>query len=378
MNGMRWSKWKPALGALVIGLGMMSELAVAQGSRGSDETPLGATMSGQTTLEDGAGQIEAKLLSGLAVKEAASTIVDAIGTDFSNLTVVVLPVAKDAEDSSPVVGAAGWDVLQGANQVPVVDDMVRVRDALDQFRQRHAVIARNGARACRAGDRQPEKGFESQLESITGVLQVATPLLNLFKQDFIYQGLRARVREGMLVTAVRGEIVARRTSVSAVPPGGSSTFREAVELVGGQLQPLPEAARCGEKDGGAETARAALATEFENFRSELSGAGSVDGMTRIDAAEDQLRRYGPRPATLVLAIDADGASMVQRKNLVTMFGAETTTVSSGVVVSYEFYEPQSGGLASLRAAGVLSCVSGAVGIRDIHKAKRIKSRATCF
>lgn len=378
MNGMRWSKWKPALGALVIGLGMMSELAVAQGSRGSGETPLGATMSGQTTLEDSAGQIEAKLLSGLAVKEAASTIVDSIGTDFSNLTVVVLPVAKDAEDSSPVVGAAGWDVLQGVNQVPVVDDMVRVRDALDQFRQRYAVIARNGVRACRASDRQPEKGFESQLESITGVLQVATPLLNLFKQDFIYQGLRARVREGMLVTAVRGEIVARRTGVSAVRPEGAATFREAVDMVGGQLQSLPEAARCGEQDGGAETARAALAGEFENFRSELSGAGSVDGMTRLAAAEDQLRRYGPRPATLVLAIDADGASMVQRKNIITMFGAETTTISSGLVVSYEFYEPQSGGLASLRAAGVLSCVSGAVGIRKIHKAKRIKSRANCF
>jgi len=98
----------------------------------------------------------------------------------------------------------------------------------------------------------------------------------------------------------------------------------------------------------------------------------------LGAAEDQLRRFGPRPATLVLAIDADGASLVKRSNLVTMFGAESTTVSSGIVVSYEFYEPQSGGIGALKAAGVLSCVSGAVGIRAMHTAGKIRDRATCY
>lgn len=70
--------------------------------------------------------------------------------------------------------------------------------------------------------------------------------------------------------------------------------------------------------------------------------------------------------------------MVKRTNIGTMFGAETTTISSGIVVSYEFYEPQSGGIGSLKAAGVLSCVSGAVGIRAMHTADKIRNRATCY
>ena len=98
-----------------------------------------------------------------------------------------------------------------------------------------------------------------------------------------------------------------------------------------QLKALPPQASCGDGDGGAEAGRAKLAAEFEGFLGELSGPGSQGSSSLIEAAEDQLRRYGPRPATLVLAIDADGASLVKRSNLGTMFGAESTTVSSGIV-----------------------------------------------
>ena len=349
----------------------------------SGGTPLGASMTGLTKFEGkDVGRIEARLLTGVAVKQAARWIVDATGTDFSSLTMVVLPVPKEAQDSASTVGGMGWDVLQGADQLPVVADMVRVRDRLDRFAQRYAGIVATGTKACRANvqGELTDKGVIDQLGSINSVLGAATPLLNLFKQDFIYEGLNARVREGMLVTAVRGEIAARRkpATAPAANAGGAETFRAALETLGDQLKALPPQASCGDADGGAEAERARLATEFEGFLGDLSGPGSQGSASLIDAAEDQLRRFGPRPATLVLAIDADGASLVRRSNLGTMFGAESTTVSSGIVVSYEFYEPQSGGIGSLKAAGVLSCVSGAVGIRAMHNADRIKTRATCY
>lgn len=375
--------WMPALAVLAAGSLLASDAAVAQDYEArrtsSGETPLGATMTGQTR-RDSAGWIEAKLLSGLVVKEVARRIVDATGTDFSSLSFVVLPVPKEAQDASSTVGGMGWDVIQGADQLPVVADMVRVRDRLEQFRQRHGAIAQAGVRACRAHAQAelPNKGVVDRLDTITGALHAATPLLNLLKQDFYYQGINAKVREGMLVTAVRGEIAARRKPPTAVQTGGAGNLTQAVDAVGQQLGALPEAARCGDADGGAEAARAALAVEFDAFRNDLAGPASVPGMSLLAAAEEQLQRYGPRPATLVLAIDADGASLVERKNLTTMFGAESTTISSGIVVSYEFYEPQSDGLGSLKAAGVLSCMSGAVGIRAIHEAKKIRSRAACF
>lgn len=343
-------------------------------------TPLGATMTGETTLKDDAGKIEARLLTGVAAKQAARRIVDDIGTDFSSLTVVVLPVPKEAQDSPSVVGGAGWDVLQGTDQLPVVGDMVRVRDQLDRFGRRYAAIAAAGVRSCRSSA-QPDRGEKDVLGTIGSIitgLETATPLLNLFKQDFLYQPISTRVRDGMLVTAVRGEIAARRKSAPAPAATGPQTFGEAIDALGSRMAALPAEARCGENDGGAETARAALANEFEGFLGELSEPGLVPGYSTFAAAEDQLRRYGPRPATLVLAIDADGASLVKRSNLGTMFGAESTTVSSGIVVSYEFYEPHSGGISSLKGAGVLSCVSGAVGVRAIHNARKIRSRATCY
>lgn len=338
---------------------------------------LGATMTGQTK-SDGSevGRIEARLLTGVAVKQAARRIVDATGTDFSSLTMVVLPVPKEAQDSSSTVGGMGWDVLQGADQLPVVEDMMLVRDRLDRFGRRYAGIVATGTSACRANvqGELTEKGVIDQLGSITNVLNAATPLLNLFKQDFVYQGLSTRVREGMLVTAVRGEIAARRKPPVVVASGGAQTFQDAIDALKRQLASLPEQANCGD----AESERAQLAGEFEGFLGELSGPGSQNGSSLIGTAEDQLRHFGPRPATLVLAIDADGASLVKRSNLGTIFGAESTTVSSGIVVSYEFYEPQSGGIGSLKAAGVLSCVSGAVGIRAMHNASRIKTRAICY
>lgn len=344
---------------------------------GGSGTPLGATMTGQTTLAGSdVGRIEARLLTGVAVKQAARWIVDATGTDFSSLTMVVLPVPKEAQDSSSLVGGMGWDVLQGTDQLPVVQDMILVRDRMEGFRQRYAGIIAEGAKACRASVQAElsEKGVIEQLGSITNVLSAASPLLSLFKQDFIYQGLSTRVREGMLVTAVRGEIAARRKATVAPASGGARTFAEAIDDLGQRIASLPEQANCGN----AETERAKLANGFEAFQSQLSGPASQGSASLIGAAEDQLRRFGPRPATLVLAIDADGASMVKRTNIGTIFGAESTTVSSGIVISYEFYEPQSGGIGSLKAAGVLSCVSGAVGIRAMHNADRINERATCY
>lgn len=380
MNTLRNGRWMAVLAGLAATTITLPGGAAAQDTA----TPLGATMTGKTTLGNDAGKIEARLLTGVAVKQAARRIVDATGTDFSSLTMVVLPVPKDAQDSSAIVGGMGWDVLQGTDQLPVVEDMIRVRDALTQFSQRYGAIAAAGTRACRANvqGELTDKGVIDSLGSITSVLNAATPLLNLFKQDFIYQGLNARVREGMLVTAVRGEIAARRKPPAAPSATGPQTLREAVDATGRQLATLPAGAVCGagdgKDDGGAEADRAALASKFDAFLADLSGPGSVAGTSLIGAAEDQLRRFGPRPATLVLAIDGDGASLIQRSNLITLFGAETTTVSSGVVVSYEFYEPQSGGIGSLKAAGVLSCVSGAVGIRAMHNADKVRTRATCY
>lgn len=388
----RWI-WKPALAMTAAALAAVVGPARAQDyetQASTTATPLGAQMTGQTKRSDSAGWIEAKLLSGLVVKEAARRIVESTGTDFSSLSFVVLPVPKEAQDASSTVGGKGWDVIEGADQLPVVTDLVLVRDSLDRFRQRYGVIAANGARACRSSV-QPEKGIGSgvigevgsggknivgQLGEITGIMNAATPLLNLLKQDYFYHGLHTGLRDGMLVTAIRGEIAQRRKPVDKTG-GGAQNLTQAVDAIGQQLTALPGTARC-EEDGGAEAARAALAAEFDTFRNDLAGSGSVAGMTLLAAAEDQLRRYGPRPATLVLAIDADGASLVERKNLFTMFGSEAVTVSSGVVVSYEFYEPRVDRMDSLRSAGVLSCMSGAIGIRSIHKAKKIRSQASCF
>lgn len=376
MNRLGATGWMAATTALALAVVPLPGQAAAQ----DGATPLGATATGQTAFGNDVGRIEARLLTGVAVKQAASRIVDAIGTDYTSLTMVVLPIPKEAQDSASTVGGMGWDVLQGADQLPVVEDMVRVREELTRYTQRYGVIATAGAKACRANvqGELPDKGVIDQLGSITSVLNAATPLLNLFKQDFVYQGLSTRVREGMLVTAVRGEIAARRKPPVAATASGPQTLREAVEATRRQLAALPPAATCGDGDGGAETARSVLAGEFDAFLGELSGPGTQAGSTLLGAAEDQLRRFGPRPATLVLAIDADGASLVKRSNLVTMFGAESTTVSSGIVVSYEFYEPQSGRIGALKAAGVLSCVSGAVGIRAIHTADQIRNRATCY
>ncbi len=385
--------WKPMTALAAATLAAATGPARAQdyeAQASTTATPLDAQMTGQTKRFDSAGWIEARLLSGLVVKEAARRIVDSTGADFSSLSFVVLPVPKEAQDASSMVGGKGWDVVEGADQLPVVTDLVLIRDSLDQFRQRYGVIAANGTRSCRASV-QAEKGFDGggfgkveseskdivgQLGEITGIMNAATPLLNLLKQDFFYHGIHTNLRDGMLVTAIRGEIAERRKS-GGKTAGGARNLTQAVEAIGQQLAALPTAARC-EDDGGAEAARAALASEFDSFRSELAGPGSDAGLTLLAAAENQLRLYGPRPATLVLAIDADGASLVERKNLFTMFGAEAVTVSSGVVVSYEFYEPRLDRMDSLRSAGVLSCMSGAVGIRAIHKARKIRSRASCF
>ncbi|WP_144039892.1 hypothetical protein [Novosphingobium sp. TH158] len=337
-------------------------------------------MKGETTVEAEAGKIEAKLLSGLAVKNAAKRIVDEIGTDYTNLTFVVLPLPKDETASSDYVGGAGWDVLPNLESLPKLNDMLQLREDLDGFKMRYASIVAAGTKACKPALQSEaiDKSITGSLGSATSVLNAATPLLDLFKQDFTYGGHSLRIRDGMLVSAIRGEIAKRRKPLApSAASGGARTFAAAMQMLERELSALPTAARCAE-DSGAEQLRKELADEFARFRADLSWPGSEEGLTVLEAAEKQLRQFGPRPATLVLSIDASGATTVKKKNLFTMFGAESLTVSSGVVVSYEFYEPRSGGVRSLRAGGVLSCMSGAVGFRAIHKGRKVTSQATCY
>lgn len=364
--------------ALTISPGVVN----AQGDNNA-KTPLGANFEGKTQIDSGSevGRFEGRLLSSVAVKQAAKQIVDATGTDFTSLTIAVLPLAKaEGATDADMIGGDGWDVLQSAEALPVVDDMVAVKERLDDFRLRYGSVVASGIRSCKADFHMESanKGIGGTLESITGVLNAATPLLNLFKQDFTYGGFKLGLRPGMLVTAVRGEIATRRRVASAAAGAGGLTMTEAVDSVERELSALPDAARCETSANTAEAARAQLAAQFDAFRAGLSRPGKQAGLSIIEAADDQLMHFGPRPATLVLAIDASGSSVVERRNLTTMFGAESVTVSTGLVVSYEFYEPKSGGVRSLKAAGVISCLSGAVGIRSIHKAKEVRSRSGCL
>ncbi len=337
---------------------------------------LGNSATGVTTAKDNAGKIEASLLAGRVVKEAASRIVDDIGTDFSSLTFVVLPVAK-TENPDDVIGFDGWDVLGAVKDLPVVADMVTVRDELQRFRHRHAVLSARAADRCKPAY-QGEKSISSVITGINSTLTAAAPLFDLLKQDFTYSNIKIGMRDGMLVTAIRAELIERAKPSSAGQSAGASSMLEAVEDTERLLASLPKPALCPDfvTENNAELAK--LKNAFASFRRSLDGPASISGKTLLAAAGEQFRRYGAKPATLVLAIDAVGASMVEKKNLFTMFGAEAVTVSTGIVVSYEHYEPYSGGLRSLKNAGVLSCMSGAMGIRALHKAKDQHTRAICF
>lgn len=352
----------------------------------AEDTPLGAEMTGSTELEDDAGWIEARLLTGIVAKQAAREIIADIGIDYTSLAMVVLPVPKDSEDSTSMVGGRGWDVIDAADRVPVVADMVKVRDRVDGFDRQYDSIAAAAGQACKKSDFTPmfesgNKGFDAIAGAITGSLNAATPILSLLKQDFVYQGLDTHVRDGMLVTAIRSEYVAQRAikakTAGAAAASGPRNFAETVEMLSAKLAQPVAVEGCAKSDP-YEEQRVALVTGFEGFLGQLEQPGSSGEGTLLAEAEAQLARYGLRPATLVLAIEADGASLVKRSNLTTMFGAESTTISSGVVVSYEFYESGSAGIASLKAAGVLSCMSGAVGIRKLHKAGKLKDRAVCY
>lgn len=348
---------------------------------GDGEDPLGANIEGKTTLVNSAGRIEARLLAGIAVKAAARRIVDAIGTQNTSLAVVVLPLPKVAAEDE-IIGVAGWDTVPDAASLPVVEDMVRVRDGLESFRRRYDAAASASISRCNAlnMEQSENKGVPDWIPNATNLIKAAAPLLNLFRQDFTYSGIGLGLRDGMLVTAIRGEIVARRKAAQPggglpAAPAGSETMAGAVEALATLFAQDFAVVRC---PGGDSAELDRLAQEFEAFRSALSGPASVPGQTLLEAAESQLQRHGARPGTLVLAIDAAGASLVERRNIGTLFGAEAATVSSGLVVSYEFYEPQSSGIRALKAAGVLSCMSGTEGIRKLHSAEKPDSRARCF
>ncbi len=378
---------RAACGIVACALALTISPGAVNAQDNNAKTPLGANFEGKTQIDSGSevGRFEGRLLSSVAVKQAAKQIVDATGTDFTSLTIAVLPLAKaDGANDADMIGGDGWDVLQSAEALPVVDDMVAVKERLDDFRQRYSGVVASAVRGCkpRFQMESESKGgggtFESVTGSITGMLNTATPLLNLFKQDFTYGGFKLGLRPGMLVTAVRGEIATRRRVASTAAGADGLTMSEAVDSVERELSALPDAARCEANANTAEAARAQLAAQFDAFRAGLSRPGKQAGLSIIEAADDQLMHFGPHPATLVLAIDASGSSVVERRNLTTMFGAESVTVSTGLVVSYEFYEPKSGGVRSLKAAGVISCLSGAVGIRSIHKAKEVRSRSGCL
>ena len=304
-------------------------------------TPLAG--SNKVTLGDGAGAMEAWLLSSGTIEDAAGVIKASIATGAPNGNLLLL---------------AGDEAFDFRLLLAVRTELGGVDTQINQ-----ATSDANDACTAKA----PAKFVPLMAAAAIGAIG------SLLSTDTEVRGLSVDASHRLLVTALANKLAGRRYIPSQVslPDTAASAIDASLQKLQTDMAAAIEAKGCIskiKKPSAGQTAASAevdaAKTRYTDFMTTLTKASDA-GKVRLADALALEAIAGTHPLLVRVYIDKAGGTLLSRKNLWTAFGASAVGVTGGLVSSFTVTDPVTG---QVKAAGVVTCRTGLYGLRSVHKA----------
>lgn len=290
---------------------------------------------GKATLAAGAGTIEAAMLVADAMRAAADSIWKRVGADVPGGTILL-----SGNESLSTDAYAGF----------------RAEAAGLEAQFAHALGRPLPAGLCSGGGEEFAPAAGLAVSAIAGML----------KSDVEVAGVTTSLGSSHLARALM-EKAGGRFRVPAYALATTPSADNPVQIALCRLR----AARALAEKATPSPAVKAVADRYDTFFARITqpdGTGAVPLATIL--RQSMLVPAGAR--VLRVVADAEGGSVLTRRNLWTALGASAVGVTGGVVASYTLSNPANG---LLLAAGTLRCGTNLAAIRDIHRGRA--TPATC-
>ncbi|WP_145958982.1 hypothetical protein [Sphingobium sp. SCG-1] len=312
--------------------------------------------SGETELGSGAGVIEATILA-TAAANAAGRYIAATAPQLTG-------------------GKIGYLVLAGDEGVNF-SQLAIIRVQLDGLR----VAFQN------AGVPDPDLAGTSRLAPGMAIAAVSA-VSGLFRAETSVTGVEINgISDRTLATATSGALSSSFLASAPTIPrdeafvSGKLWMDQAVlqridTLSGMRQQAIDLRKTLGEKPVGANAAKATqLDSVVARFDSAMSKFLSPDDKGTIPAAEAaRVERLGSRIGSILrVYVDKAGGSIVNTKNISTIFGVDPVKISGGLIASYIYTDPNDG---SVKKSGVLVCRTTLTALRHIQESGRKATNKT--
>lgn len=289
-----------------------------------------APAKGETTLGAGAGQMEAYMLAAAAMNQAAASIAEAVGKDAA----VIVVGGDDALDLS----------------LPIALDL-----------QMTAVTEDANALAAAACRKAPSESASASLFA-AGTLAIVGGIVNALKVDTEISGLTVETSDRAFVNAVASNLTkgvvlseavqARDLDSTKIYADWTKLRQARAGLLGCNNQLVRAKKTEAEAEAAAEVAAKVQASigQIDAFASAVTKTEAGGNMLVRAAILEGVTKSNPR--VLRVAAEHAGGSLIKRKNLWTMFGANGVSLTSGLVASYRLTNPDSG---KVERSGLLVC-----------------------
>ena len=317
-----------------------AERAKALALAGADRAAIDAlglpAFEGKTTLNPGAGAIEALILATEAVNQAAEKIAKRAGE----------------VEHRPKKSYAGAFLLLAGDETINLARPAAIRAEMRSF----ATVFEDPAR-----QKNPPRTLAL---SAPAAIAAVTAFAGLLRSETTVSGVdHDAITSRVLATAVAARLPGR----AVLPGSAAATPAEGGPLVQALLA-IAEERQEAEKRIAGQTGpendwlRAAIA-RFDAFFARVT-APDASGIAPIVEASRLEQLLARAPLVLRLHVEKAGGSLINRKNLWTFFGFDPVRVSGGLVASYTISDPATG---EVLAADVLEMRTRLGKLKQIQK-----------
>ncbi|MCB2086162.1 MAG: hypothetical protein H6919_11435 [Sphingomonadaceae bacterium] len=300
-----------------------------------------------TTLEGDAGSMEAAMLSAEAMGFAARGIADRLDGKLGDEVVVMT--------SGEVVDLALADTIM--SEIGYLDGLLDL-----------TTVSRP------TSPPDPIAGGGVGI-GVAGAISLVTELSKLLgNESTISYKAAAEVDSLLLATAVAGRLNGRAYSPSAtlgLGKGGRELLAQ-YEALANRMRAADARQAAIEKKKPAQQSPAEK-TELATLKQALGRHAALakqvatptdKGVLPIHQAAKAISVFADGRTVLQVEVEKAGGSLVNSKNIGTMFGDDPVRVTGGVIVSYRLFDPREG---KVEAAGVLNCATTRTSLGSMHR-----------
>ncbi len=305
------------------------------------------SFNGTTTLENGAGGIEATILVTAALNKAA---------EYISLRKPALPAAS------------GYLVLSG-DESARFDTLGTVRAQLDGLRQ---AFSNADIKLKTSPNRLAPTMAVAAISAVAGLLRAESTVSGIDISALTPRALATattqRLGNAYLLSA---PTFPADETVDGTKDWADQTILQRIDTLSSLREDAVAARSAMPKEPkGAQAAKAArLDTAVSRFDAFLAKVTTPDdkGAVTIAEAARQERLKGKIGSILRVDVDKAGGSIVNTKNIATTFGVDPVKISGALIASYLYTDPADG---RVQSAGVIICRTTLTALRHVEESGR--------